>query len=116
MYTTFLGVPGHDLALYVMTRRHLKKARNIAQSPRVALVVPLPRRFLQFVPPATIQLRGRAYRDQHRGSEDRWLVSRSAWNLPGMIQTKRHCATLAAIAAYVPSPPQLLPIRSGSNS
>jgi hypothetical protein len=53
-------VPGHDLALYVMTRRHLKKARNIARNPHVALVVPLPRRLLQFVPPATIQLRGRA--------------------------------------------------------
>lgn len=52
--------PGRELALYVMTRRHLKKARNIAHNPRVSLVVPLPRRILQFVPPATIQLRGRA--------------------------------------------------------
>ena len=52
--------PGRDLALYVVTRRHLKKARNIARNPRVSLVVPLPRRVLQFVPPATIQLRGRA--------------------------------------------------------
>ena len=43
-----------------MTRRHLAKARDIAQNPRVALVVPLPRRLLWFVPPATIQLRGRA--------------------------------------------------------
>jgi general stress protein 26 len=52
--------PGHPLALYVMTRRHLAKARDIARNPRVALVVPLPRRLLRFVPPATIQLRGRA--------------------------------------------------------
>jgi nitroimidazol reductase NimA-like FMN-containing flavoprotein (pyridoxamine 5'-phosphate oxidase superfamily) len=52
--------PGRDLALYVMTRRHLKKARNIARNPLVSLVVPLPRRILQFVPPATMQLRGRA--------------------------------------------------------
>lgn len=55
-----VSAPGRDLALYVMTRRHLKKARNIAHNPRVSLVVPLPRRLLQFVPPATIQLRGRA--------------------------------------------------------
>lgn len=55
-----VSAPGRDLALYVMTRRHLKKARNIAQNPRVALVVPLPRRLLWFVPPATIQLRGQA--------------------------------------------------------
>jgi hypothetical protein len=52
--------PDRPLALYVMTRRHLKKARNVARNPRVALVVPLPRRLLRFVPPATIQLRGRA--------------------------------------------------------
>ena len=52
--------PGRPLALYVMTRRHLQKARDVAQNPNVALVVPLPRRLLWFVPPATIQLRGRA--------------------------------------------------------
>ena len=55
-----VSAPGRNLALYVMTRRHLKKARNIAQNPCVSLVVPLPRPVLQFVPPATIQLRGRA--------------------------------------------------------
>ena len=55
-----VSAPGRDLALYVMTRRHLKKTRNIARNPRVALVIPLPRRLLRFIPPATIQLRGRA--------------------------------------------------------
>ena len=55
-----VSAPGHDLALYVMTRRHLKKTRNIARNPHVALVIPLPRRLLWFIPPATIQLRGRA--------------------------------------------------------
>ena len=43
-----------------MTRRHLRKARNITQNPNVSLVVPLPRRLLWFLPPATIQLHGRA--------------------------------------------------------
>ncbi len=52
-------LPG-DLVLYVMTRRHLLKARNIAQNPHVSLVVPLPRPLLWFVPPATIQLHGHA--------------------------------------------------------
>jgi hypothetical protein len=52
--------PGEDLALYVMTRTHLQKTRNIAHNPRVSLVVPLPRRLLWFLPPATIQFRGRA--------------------------------------------------------
>ncbi len=52
--------PGRDLAFYVMTRRHLQKARNVARNPNISLVVPLPRRFLWFLPPPTIQLRGRA--------------------------------------------------------
>lgn len=54
------GGGGNELQLYVMTRRHLKKARNIAHNPRVSLVVPVPRRVLGFIPPATLQLRGRA--------------------------------------------------------
>lgn len=50
---------GHEFALYVMTRRHLKKARNIAGNSSVSLVVPITRRLLWFLPPPTIQLRGR---------------------------------------------------------
>jgi general stress protein 26 len=52
--------PGHDLGLYVMTRTHLQKTRNIARNPHVSLVVPLPRRLLWFLPPPTIQLHGQA--------------------------------------------------------
>ena len=48
------------ITFYVMTRRHLQKARNIAQNPQVSLVVPVRRRLLWFLPPATIQVRGRA--------------------------------------------------------
>lgn len=51
---------GRDFALYVMTRRHLKKARNIAQNPHVSLVIPVTRRLLWFLPPPTIQLHGKA--------------------------------------------------------
>jgi hypothetical protein len=43
-----------------MTRKHLQKARNIAQNPSTSLVVPLTRRLLWFLPPPTIQLRGPA--------------------------------------------------------
>lgn len=52
--------PGRDFAIYVMTRRHLQKARNIAVNPAVSLVVPLMGRVLWFLPPPTIQLHGRA--------------------------------------------------------
>lgn len=56
------GMSGSDSdpILYVMTRRHLRKVRNIERNPSVALVVPLARRVLWFLPPPTIQLRGRA--------------------------------------------------------
>lgn len=56
------GACGADqnLVIYVMTRSHLQKARDIARNPRVALVVPLRRWLLWFLPPATIQLRGQA--------------------------------------------------------
>ncbi len=49
------------LAFYVMTRRHLLKARNIESNPRVSLVIPVPRPVLTFLPPATVQLHGRAH-------------------------------------------------------
>ncbi len=52
--------PGHELAVYIMTRTHLQKTRNIAQNPNVSVVVPLARRLLWFLPPPTIQLHGRA--------------------------------------------------------
>jgi general stress protein 26 len=52
--------PDSALTLFVMTRRHLRKARNIAQNPNVSLVIPLTRRLLRFLPPPTIQLSGQA--------------------------------------------------------
>ena len=52
--------PGRDLAICVMTRRHLEKARNIAVNSRVSLVVPVVRRLLWFLPPPTIQVLDRA--------------------------------------------------------
>lgn len=55
-----ISAPGNAPVLYVMTRRHLKKTRNIARNPHVALVIPLPHRLLRFIPPATIQLHGQA--------------------------------------------------------
>jgi pyridoxamine 5'-phosphate oxidase-like protein len=50
-----LSNPSDRLAIYFMTRRHLQKARDIAQSPNVSLVVPVPRPLLWFIPPATMQ-------------------------------------------------------------
>lgn len=51
---------GSAISIFVMTRRHLKKARNVSRNSRVSLVVPLTRRLLWFLPPATLQLSGQA--------------------------------------------------------
>jgi hypothetical protein len=51
---------GSDLALYVMTRRHLRKVRNIESNSSVALVVPLTRRVFWLLSPPSMQLHGRA--------------------------------------------------------
>lgn len=55
-----LSYTGPELTLYVMSRTHLRKVRNITHDARVSLVVPIRRRLLWFLPPATIQMRGRA--------------------------------------------------------
>jgi hypothetical protein len=52
--------PGAPLALYVMSRTHLQKTRNIVRNPNVSLVIPLERRLLWFLPPPTIHLCGHA--------------------------------------------------------
>jgi hypothetical protein len=55
------GLAPAGTVLYVMTRRHLQKARNIVANSDVSLVIPVPRRALWSLPPATIQLHGQAH-------------------------------------------------------
>lgn len=52
--------PGRPFQLYVMTRRRLRKARNVVENPSVSFVVPLTRRLLWFLPPPCIQFQGHA--------------------------------------------------------
>jgi Pyridoxamine 5'-phosphate oxidase len=54
------GLAPSRTVMYVITRTHLQKARNIAANSDVSVVIPVPRRVLWSLPPATIQLRGRA--------------------------------------------------------
>ena len=55
-----VSLPGAPFGIYVMTRRHLKKARNIVANPNVSLVVSLTRRLLWFLPPPSIHFQGKA--------------------------------------------------------
>jgi hypothetical protein len=55
--------------LYVMTRRHLRKARNIAVNRHVAFVAPMRAGALGFLPPGCIQFQGTAELLEHRHPE-----------------------------------------------
>ena len=55
-----VSLPGAPFGIYLMTRRHLKKARNIVANHHVSLVVPLTRRLLWFLPPPSIHFQGTA--------------------------------------------------------
>ena len=55
-----VSLAGAPFGIYVMTRRHLKKARNIASSPNVSFLVPLTRRLLWFLPPPSLRFQGHA--------------------------------------------------------
>lgn len=54
------GLSQDGRSIFVMTRRQLRKARDIARNPNVAIVVPLQRRLLWFVPPPCVQFNGSA--------------------------------------------------------
>jgi uncharacterized protein YhbP (UPF0306 family) len=54
------GVSPKGDSIYVMTRRQLKKVRNISANSHVAVTVPLTRRLLWFLPPPSIQFQGMA--------------------------------------------------------
>jgi hypothetical protein len=55
-----VSLPGAPFGMYLMTRRHLKKARNIVENPNVSAVVPVTRRLLWFLPPPSIHFQGTA--------------------------------------------------------
>jgi Pyridoxamine 5'-phosphate oxidase len=69
-----LATESGSLELYVMTRKHLRKALNIARNPEVSMVVPVPRRLLRFLPPATIQLQGASGDAGLDGRDGNWGV------------------------------------------
>lgn len=72
------GLSPSGAVMYVMTRRHLQKTRNIAANPAVALVIPVQRRLLWPIPPATLQLRGHAHIRDWTDAEGRDAFSRFA--------------------------------------
>ena len=55
-----VSLPGAPFGIYLMTRRHLKKARNIVANPNVAFLVSFTRRLLWFLPPPSIHFQGKA--------------------------------------------------------
>lgn len=102
-----VSAAGQELALYVMTRSHLQKARNVARNPWVSLVIPLPRRLLWFLPPPTIQVRGRA--EILNGNDaagiavfERFWMGRRI--LAGYREAQRHGETRVCFLKITPEP------------
>ena len=99
--------PGQPLALYVMTRSHLAKARNIARNPRIALVVPITRKLLWFLPPATLQLHGRAEIVSWTDAEGRRVFRRFLMGrriLAAYAQARRQGETRVCFLRITPDP------------
>jgi hypothetical protein len=99
--------PGDDFAIYVMTRRHLLKARNIQSDSRVSMVIPIPRPVLSFLPPATIQLRGGAELlnwDDAAGTGvfGRFWMGRRI--LEGYRQAREHGDSRVCFVKFIPHP------------
>lgn len=98
---------GDAFTLYVMTRRHLLKARNIESDPRVSIVIPVPRPVLSLLPPATIQLHGRAELldwDDAGGTavfEKFWMGRRI---LEGYRRAREHGESRVCFVKIVPEP------------
>lgn len=99
--------PGDAFAIYVMTRRHLLKARNIQSDSRVSMVIPIPRPVLSFLPPATIQLHGRAELlnwDDAAGTavfEKFWMGRRI---LQGYQRAREHGESRVCFVRIIPDP------------
>lgn len=98
---------GDPLALYVMTRRHLLKARNIESDSRVSMVIPIPRLALTFLPPATMQLHGRAellpWEDPDgTGVFERFWMGRRI--LAGYRRAREHGETRVCFVKIIPDP------------
>lgn len=55
-----LSPPGTPFALYITTRTTTRKVRNIRARPEVAVVVPVPHRFVPVFPPRCVQFLGMA--------------------------------------------------------
>jgi general stress protein 26 len=98
---------GDAFAIYVMTRRHLLKARNIQSDPRVSMVIPIARPVLSFLPPATIQLHGRAELldwDDAAGTrvfEKFWMGRRV---LEGYRRAREHGESRVCFVKIIPDP------------
>lgn len=95
--------PSKPLALYLTTNRESKKARNIARNPNVSFTIPVPRRFLRFMPPNCMQFQGTAeiipFEDEAaRDAFNESLIMRQTLKLEG-----RHVQRRAVFIRIQPS-------------
>lgn len=54
------AVSDEPFHLLLLTDKSSKKARNISRNPNVSFAIPIPRGFLRFIPPSSVQFQGKA--------------------------------------------------------
>ncbi|UCG03334.1 MAG: pyridoxamine 5'-phosphate oxidase family protein [Candidatus Heimdallarchaeota archaeon] len=52
--------PSSKFALYCLTSKKYKKARNIEQNPNISLLIPFPHFYIRFAPSSTVTIQGKA--------------------------------------------------------
>lgn len=91
---------GESLALYVTTRTTTRKVRNLRARPDVAVVVPVPRRFLPAFPPRAIQFLGTAT-VVAADDEGANRAFESSWFLRRILATERRIVTQGGDLCFI---------------
>ncbi len=91
---------GTDLTLYITTRTTNVKVGNIRRQPQVALVIPVPHRFLPMMPPAAVQFVGSAEILDHQNADAR-RAFHASWFLRRILAAEERIVSQGAELCFI---------------
>lgn len=91
---------GTDLTLYITTRTTNVKVGNIRRRPPVALVIPIPHRFLPMMPPAAVQFVGSAEILDHQNADAR-RAFHASWFLRRILAAEERIVSQGAELCFI---------------
>jgi uncharacterized protein YhbP (UPF0306 family) len=100
-----VSAPGEPLALYVTTRTTTRKVRNLRAHPEVAVVIPVPHRFIPVFPPRAVQFMGTAT-VVAADDEGANRAFESSWFLRRILATERRIVTEGGDLCFIQIRPQ----------